>query len=111
MVQEKPAVPPKLAEKVALIIQVMDKLYPNPPIPINHLVSRVILLDPLNDRRTHVSVSPSFSFPVLYGIIASSFPVYLLLSAQGGSFFRLDVSSSTLTGLRPEFLLLFVFLQ
>lgn len=35
--EEKP-IPPRLAEKAALIIQVMDKLYPDPPIPINHLV-------------------------------------------------------------------------
>lgn len=33
------AIPPRLAEKAALIIQIMDKLYPDPPIPINHLVS------------------------------------------------------------------------
>lgn len=32
------AIPPRLAEKAALIIQTMDKLYPDPPIPINHLV-------------------------------------------------------------------------
>lgn len=35
--EEKPILP-RLAEKAALIIQVMDKLYPDPPIPINHLV-------------------------------------------------------------------------
>lgn len=31
-------VSPRLAEKAALILQVMDKLYPDPPIPINHVV-------------------------------------------------------------------------
>lgn len=35
--RDKP-VSPRLAEKAALIIQVMDKLYPDPPIPINHMV-------------------------------------------------------------------------
>lgn len=34
-------IPPRLAEKAALIIQVMDILYPNPPIPINHVVSGI----------------------------------------------------------------------
>lgn len=37
-VEEEKPVPPRLAEKAALIAQVMDKLYPDPPIPINHLV-------------------------------------------------------------------------
>lgn len=64
-VREKP-VPPRLAEKAALILQVMDKLYPDPPIPINHLVSRErvdpsfggtpvpTLLLPPSQPRTHV---------------------------------------------------------
>jgi len=37
-VKEEKLVPPRLAQKAALIAQVMDRLYPNPPIPINHLV-------------------------------------------------------------------------
>lgn len=49
--EEKP-IPSRLAEKAALIIQVMDKLYPEPPIPINHVV------------RTRPSFSV-FSFPFL----------------------------------------------
>lgn len=31
-------IPPRLIEKAALIINVMDALYPDPPIPINHVV-------------------------------------------------------------------------
>lgn len=31
-------IPPRLAEKAALILNVMDTLYPDPPIPINHVV-------------------------------------------------------------------------
>lgn len=36
-------IPQRLAEKAKLIIQVMDALYPEPPIPINHVVSCVLL--------------------------------------------------------------------
>eukprot|EP00903_Cladosiphon_okamuranus_P008226 g7919.t1 len=50
-VEEKP-VPPRLAEKTALIIQVMDKLYPNPPIPINHLDSFTLLCGVLLSAQT-----------------------------------------------------------
>lgn len=31
-------IPKRMAEKAALIVQVMDTLYPDPPIPLNHTV-------------------------------------------------------------------------
>ena len=38
----KAIVPPRVAEKAALIVEVMDALYPDPPIPLNHTV-RVLM--------------------------------------------------------------------
>ncbi|CAB1102234.1 unnamed protein product [Ectocarpus sp. CCAP 1310/34] len=46
------AIPPRLAEKAALIIQIMDKLYPDPPIPINHLDSFTLLCGVLLSAQT-----------------------------------------------------------
>ncbi|CAM9782596.1 unnamed protein product [Ectocarpus fasciculatus] len=45
-------IPPRLAEKAALIIQVMDELYPDPPIPINHLDSFTLLCGVLLSAQT-----------------------------------------------------------
>ncbi|CAM9459197.1 unnamed protein product [Pylaiella littoralis] len=49
--EERP-IPPRLAEKAALIVQVMDKLYPDPPIPINHVDSFTLLCGVLLSAQT-----------------------------------------------------------
>ncbi|CAM9695279.1 unnamed protein product [Ectocarpus sp. 4 AP-2014] len=46
------AIPPRLAEKAALILQIMDRLYPDPPIPINHLDSFTLLCGVLLSAQT-----------------------------------------------------------
>eukprot|EP00904_Undaria_pinnatifida_P013322 jgi/Undpi1/911/HiC_scaffold_10.g04375.m1 len=43
---------PRLAEKAALIISVMDALYPDPPIPINHVDSFTLLCGVLLSAQT-----------------------------------------------------------
>ncbi|CAN0361637.1 unnamed protein product, partial [Laminaria digitata] len=45
-------IPPRLAEKAALILSVMDALYPDPPIPINHLNSFTLLCGVLLSAQT-----------------------------------------------------------
>lgn len=69
-------IPPRLAEKAALILSVMDALYPDPPIPINHLV---------RGERRGVESRP-FCLP--QGVRTPGLFVFCMRSCMWQSFFR-----------------------